>query len=189
MKAAHPIKSKEEYDKIRYDRSTRSKHSWADYYYKHKKYSKRLNEKAKWKIGDRVEISFVDPRAKSHLVGDDYEPLSFTKGCKGTVIRHSDGHHDGIDYLIEFDERIGNLSLEYGKNDHCFWMNKSKENGRLEKRLFMWDKPVLLECKSIKTDQIQMKNTQIFDENVEALYKMKSQEMAISNLLETIEIL
>lgn len=75
------------------------------------------------------------------------------------------------------------------KNDHCFWMNKSKENGRLEKRLFMWDKPVLLECKSIKTDQIQMKNTQIFDENVEALYKMKSQEMAISNLLETIEIL
>lgn len=181
--------TKEEYDKIRYDRSTRSKHSWADYYYKHKKYSKRLNEKAKWKIGDRVEISFVDPRAKSHLVGDDYEPLSFTKGCKGTVIRHSDGHHDGIDYLIEFDERIGNLSLEYGKNDHCFWMNKSKENGRLEKRLFMWDKPVLLECKSIKTDQIQMKNTQIFDEIVEALYKMKSQEMAISNLLETIEIL
>ena len=64
--------TKEEYDKIRYDRSTRSKHSWADYYYKHKKYSKRLNEKAKWKIGDRVEISFVDPRAKSHLVGDDF---------------------------------------------------------------------------------------------------------------------
>ena len=118
-----------------------------------------------------------------------YSTHKFTKGCKGTVIRHSDGHHDGIDYLIEFDERIGNLSLEYGKNDHCFWMNKSKENGRLEKRLFMWDKPVLLECKSIKTDQIQMKNTQIFDENVEALYKMKSQEMAISNLLETIEIL
>lgn len=181
-----------EYDKlwdIQWSKPVPILPSWADYYKKHKNYLERLNEKAKWKIGDRVEISFVDPRAKSHLVGDDYKPLSFTKGCKGTVIRHSDGHHDGIDYLIEFDERIGNLSLEYGKNDHCFWMNKSKENGRLEKRLFMWDKPVLLECKSIKTDQIQMKNTQIFDENVEALYKMKSQEMAISNLLETIEIL
>lgn len=53
----------------------------------------------------------------------------------------------------------------------------------------MLDKPVLLECKSIKTDQTQMKNTQIFDENVETLYKLKSQEMSISNLLETINML
>ena len=156
---------------------------------KHKNYSERLNEKAKWKIGDRVKISFVDPGAEKHLFGKDHKPLHFVEGYKGTVIKHAEGYLGRLDYLIEFDERIGNLSLEYGKSDHCFWMNESKENGRLEKRLFMWDKPVLLECKSIKTDQTQIKKPQIFDENVEALYKMKAQEMSISNLLETIDIL
>ncbi|CUO97113.1 Uncharacterised protein [Anaerostipes hadrus] len=142
--------TEEEYDEIRYNYGKRS---WADYYKKHKSYSERLNEKAKWKIGDRVKISFVDPRAEKHLFGKDHKPLHFVEGYKGTVIKHAEGYLGRLEYLIEFDDHIGSKTSECGKDGHCFWMDESRDNDKLEARLPMWDHPLLLECKSVKADQ------------------------------------
>lgn len=145
-----------EYDKlwdIQWSKPVPILPSWADYYKKHKNYSERLNEKAKWKIGDRVEISFVDQRAEKHLFGKDHKPLHFVEGYKGTVIKHAEGYLGRLEYLIEFDDHIGSKTSECGKDGHCFWMNESRDNDKLEVRLPMWDHPLLLECKSVKADQ------------------------------------
>lgn len=145
-----------EYDKlwdIQWSKSVPNLPSWADYYKKHKSYSERLNEKAKWKMGDRVEISFVDPRAEKHLFGKDHKPLHFVEGYKGTVIKHAEGYLGRLEYLIEFDDHIGSKTSECGKDGHCFWMDESRDNDKLEVRLPMWDHPLLLECKSVKADQ------------------------------------
>lgn len=149
--------TEEEYHAIWYKNGRQSwkswAQSWADYYGKHKSYSERLNEKARWKIGDKVEISFVDPRTEKHLLGKDYKPLHFVEGHKGTVIKHAEGYLGRLKYLIEFDDCIGNKSLEYGKDGHCCWMDGSRDNDKLEVRLPMWDHPLLLECESAKADQ------------------------------------
>lgn len=145
-----------EYDKlwdIQWSKPVPILPSWADYYKKHKNYSERLSEKAKWKIGDRVEISFVDPRAEKHLFGKDHKPLHFVEGHKGTVIKHAEGCLGGLEYLIEFDDHIGSKASECGKDGHCYWMDESRDNDKLEVRLFMWDRPLLLECNSAKVDQ------------------------------------
>lgn len=149
--------TEEEYNKIWYKYGKRSweswAQSWAEHYEKHKSYSERLNEKAKWKIGDRVEISFVSSKAEKHLFGKDHKPLQFVEGHKGTVIKHAEGCLGRLEYLIEFDDCIGSKKLKYGKDGHCWWMDESRENDKLEDRLPMWDHPLLLECESIKTDQ------------------------------------
>ena len=148
--------TKAEYDKlwdIQWSKPVPILPSWAEYYEKHKNYSERLNEKAKWKIGDRVEISFVDPGAEKHLFGKDYKPLHFVEGYKGTVIKHAEGYLGRLEYLIEFDDHIGSKTSECGKDGHCFWMDESRNNDKLEVRLPMWDHPLLLECESVKADQ------------------------------------
>lgn len=135
-----------EYDKlwdIQWSKSVPNLPSWADYYKKHKSYSERLNEKAKWKMGDRVEISFVDPRAEKHLFGKDHKPLHFVEGYKGTVIKHAEGYLGRLEYLIEFDDHIGSKTSECGKDGHCFWMDESRNNDQLEVRLPMWDHLIL----------------------------------------------
>ena len=148
--------TKAEYDKlwdIQWSKPVPILPSWAEYYEKHKNYSERLNEKAKWKIGDRVEISFVDPRTEKHLLGKDYKPLHFVEGHKGTVIKHAEGYLGRLEYLIEFDDHIGSKTSECGKDGHCFWMDESRNKDKLEVRLPMWDHPLLLECESAKADQ------------------------------------
>lgn len=139
--------TEEEYDEIWYNNDNQS---WANYYKKHKSYSERLNEKAKWKIGDRVEVSFVDPRAEKHLFGKDHKPLHFVEGHKGTIVKHAEGRLGKLEYLIEFDDYIGSKASECGKDGHCYWMDESRKNDKLEDRLPMWDRPLLLECRNIK---------------------------------------
>ena len=79
--------------------------------------------------------------------------MHFVEGYKGTVIKHAEGYLGRLEYLIEFDDHIGSKTSECGKDGHCFWMNESRDNDKLEVRLPMWDHPLLLECKSVKADQ------------------------------------
>lgn len=55
--------------------------------------------------------------------------------------------------MQNFDDHIGSKASECGKDGHCYWMDESRDNDKLEVRLFMWDHPLLLECESAKVDQ------------------------------------
>ena len=79
--------------------------------------------------------------------------MHFVEGYKGTVIKHAEGYLGRLEYLIEFDDHIGSKTSECGKDWHCFWMDESRDNDKLEVRLPMWDHPLLLECESVKADQ------------------------------------
>ena len=52
--------------------------------------------------------------------------------------------------MQNFNDHIGSKTSECIKDGHCFWMDESRDNDKLEVRLPMWDHPLLLECESIK---------------------------------------
>ena len=55
--------------------------------------------------------------------------------------------------MQNFNDHIGSKTSECIKDGHCFWMDESRDNDKLEVRLPMWDHPLLLECESVKADQ------------------------------------